>query len=94
MQESQRPGQSRAHSLELVDREHVIVGSNRSRACRTTQTIQGNPEQPVAIQTQWSSMPEWLPLVTVNQQVNHVTTSTDADRAEDIRGSSTGKQSM
>jgi hypothetical protein len=28
-------------------------------------------------------MPEWLPSVTVNQQVNHITTSTD--RAEEIR---------
>ena len=50
---------------------------------RPTQTIQGNPEQPVTIQLQWSSMPEWLPSVTVNQQVNHITTSTD--RAEEIR---------
>jgi hypothetical protein len=50
---------------------------------RPTQTIQGNPEQPVTIQLQWSSMPEWLPSITVNQQVNHITTSTD--RAKDVR---------
>jgi len=51
---------------------------------RPTQTIQGNPEQPVTIQLQWSSTPEWLPSVTVmNQQVNHITMSTD--RAEEIR---------
>ena len=42
---------------------------------RPTQTIQGNSEQPVTIQLQWSSMPEWLPSVTVNQQVNHITAS-------------------
>jgi hypothetical protein len=50
---------------------------------RPAQTIQGNPEQPVTIQLQWSSTPEWLTSVAVNQQVNHITTSTD--RAEDIR---------
>src|SRR5262249_5331226 len=44
---------------------------------RPAQTVQGNPEQPVTIQLQWSSTPEWLPSVTVNQQVNHITTSTD-----------------
>jgi hypothetical protein len=49
---------------------------------RPTQTVQGNPEQPVTIQLQWSSTPEWLPSVTVNQQVNHITTSTD--RGEEI----------
>jgi hypothetical protein len=50
---------------------------------RPTQAVQGNPKQPVTIQLQWSSRPEWLPTVTVNQQVNHVTTTTD--RAEEIR---------
>jgi hypothetical protein len=39
---------------------------------RPTQTVQGNPEQPVTIQLQWSSMPEWLPSVTVNQQITHI----------------------
>jgi hypothetical protein len=34
---------------------------------------QGNPEQSVTIQLQWATMPEWLPSVTVNQQVNHIT---------------------
>ena len=51
---------------------------------RPAQTIQGNPEQPVTIQFEWSAAwPEWLPSVTVNQQVNHITTLTD--RAEEIR---------
>jgi hypothetical protein len=50
---------------------------------RPAQTIQGNPEQPITIELQWSSTPEWLPTVTVNQQVNHITTSTE--RAEEIR---------
>jgi len=48
-----------------------------------TQTIQGNLEQPITIQLQWSSTLEWLTSVTVNQQINHVTTS--MDRAEEIR---------
>jgi len=39
------------------------------------QPIQGNPEQPIGFQLQWSSVPEWLP-------VNHITRS--ADRAEEI----------
>jgi hypothetical protein len=39
-----------------------------------TETIQGDAEQPVTIQLQWASTPEWL---TVNQQVNHITMSTD-----------------
>jgi hypothetical protein len=45
--------------------------------------MQGNPDQPVTIQWQWSSTTEWPPSVTVNQQANHITTSTD--RAEEIR---------
>jgi len=50
---------------------------------RPVQTVQGNPEQPITIQFEWSApRPEWLP-VTVNQQVNHITTS--AERAEGIR---------
>src|SRR5215831_13831906 len=39
---------------------------------RPAQTVQGNPEQPITIQLQWSSTPEWLPSV---NQVNHITTS-------------------
>jgi hypothetical protein len=40
---------------------------------RPAQTIQGNPDQPVTIQFEWSAArPEWLPSVTVNQQVNHI----------------------
>jgi hypothetical protein len=50
---------------------------------RPAQTVQGKPEQPVTIQLQWCSTPEWLPTVTVNQQVSHVTTTTD--RVEEIR---------
>ena len=49
---------------------------------RPTQTDQGNPEQPVTIQLQWAVMPESLPSVTVNQQVNNITST---DRAEEIR---------
>src|SRR5215813_11699880 len=46
---------------------------------RPAQTVQGNPEQPIIIQLEWSATrPEWLPSVTVNQQVNHITTSTDS----------------
>ena len=43
----------------------------------------GTVEQPVTIQLQWSSTPEWLTSVTVNQQVNHIMTSTD--RAQEIQ---------
>ena len=52
---------------------------------RPTQTIQGNPEQPVTIQLEWSSMPEWLqPNITLNQV--HISTSiTSTDRAEEMR---------
>jgi hypothetical protein len=44
------------------------------------QRLEGNPKR--GINVQWGSTPEWLPSVTVNQQVNHFTTSTD--RAEEI----------
>ena len=54
------------------------------------QTIQDHQEQPFTIQLQWSSTPEWLPSVTVNQQVNHITSSTD--RADEIRNSPTDKR--
>jgi hypothetical protein len=41
------------------------------------------PEQPITFtfQLQWSATPAWLPTVTVNQHVNHITTPTD--RAEE-----------
>ena len=50
------------------------------------QTVQGNPEQPVTIQFEWSAAarPEWLPTVTVNQQVNHITTTTDRDEIRQL----------
>jgi hypothetical protein len=60
-----------------------LLRANTPFRIRPAQTLQGNPEQPITIQFQWSSTPEWLPSVTVNQQVNHITTSTD--RAEEIR---------
>ena len=54
---------------------------------RPAQTVQGNPEQPITIQLEWSAArPEWLTF-TVNQ-VNHITTSTD--RAKDSGSSSMG----
>jgi len=49
---------------------------------RPAQTIQGNG-QPIKIEFSWSGTPEWLPSVTVNQQINHITTSTDP--AEEVR---------
>jgi len=48
---------------------------------RPAQTIQGG-FQPVRIEFSWVGTPEWLPSISVNQQINHITTSTD--RAEDI----------
>src|SRR5262245_23954034 len=48
-----------------------------------SKAVQGNPVQPIVFQLQWSATPEWLPSVTVNQQLNHITTSTD--RAEETR---------
>src|SRR5262245_39841677 len=67
------------------DKPHVVASvmqylTDRGYG-RPAQTVQGNPEQPVTIQLQWSSTPEWLS-ITVNQQVNHITTSTDP--AEEI----------
>ena len=50
---------------------------------RPAQTVQGNPQQPITFQLQWSSTPVWLPSVTVNCQVNYITTSTH--RAEEFR---------
>jgi len=45
-----------------------------------TDRVDGRPRRPsrqsgqsVTIQLQWATMPEWLPSVTVNQQVNHIT---------------------
>ena len=59
---------------------------------RPAQTIQGNPGQPVTIQLEWSgTRPEWLPSVTVNQQVNHITST---DRAEEIRQFTDGQPGL
>jgi len=56
---------------------------------RPVQTVRGNREQPITFPLQWSSTPEWLPSVTVNQQVNHITTSMDP--AEETRQLSDGQ---
>ena len=46
---------------------------------RPAQTIQGN-QQPMTIQLQWSSTPEWLPVT-----VTRVNDMTSTDRPEEIR---------
>jgi len=56
---------------------------------RPAQTVHGNPAKPITFELQWSATQEWLPSVTVNQQVNHITTSTD--RGERSGNVSTGR---
>src|SRR5262245_8666529 len=57
------------------------------------QTVQGNPEQPVTILIEWSAArPEWLPPVTVNQQVNHVTMRRHHHRVRDDHSTAAPKR--
>jgi hypothetical protein len=52
-------------------------------AGKPSQVVQGDPQNPIAITLEWTTRPECLSSVTVNQQVNHISTS--MDRAEEIR---------
>src|SRR5690349_16792498 len=52
-------------------------------AGKPSQVVQGDPDNPISITLKWTRRPEWLASVTVNQQVNRITTSTD--RAGEIR---------
>jgi hypothetical protein len=50
-------------------------------AGKPSQVVKGDPDNPISITLEWTTRPEWLSSVTVNQ-VNHITTSTD--RGEEI----------
>src|SRR5262245_953647 len=41
-------------------------------AGKPSQVLRGDQENPVPITLEWTTRPEWLPAVTLNQQVNHV----------------------
>ena len=52
-------------------------------AGRPSQVVRGDPDNPIWITLEWTTRPDWLSSITVNRQVNHITTSTD--RVEEIR---------
>jgi len=56
------PGVSIAALTYLTDR---VAG-------KPSQVLRGDPENPIAITLEWTTRPEWLSSITVNQQITHI----------------------
>ena len=41
-------------------------------AGKPSQVVQGDPDKPISITLQWTTRPEWLSSVTVNQQITQI----------------------
>jgi hypothetical protein len=41
-------------------------------AGKPSRVVKGCPDNPISITLEWTSRPEWLPNVTLNQQVTHI----------------------
>jgi hypothetical protein len=41
-------------------------------AGKPSQVVKGDPDNPISITLEWTGRPEWLPNVTLNQQVTHI----------------------
>ena len=48
-------------------------------AGKPSQVVQGDPDKPISIALEWTTRPEWLSSVTVNQQITHI----EVDGVED-----------
>ena len=50
-------------------------------AGKPSQVVKGDPDNPISITMQWTTSPDWVPTVTLNQQVTHF----HAVEAEDMK---------
>jgi len=41
-------------------------------AGKPSQVVTGDPQNPISITLEWTTRPEWLSAVTVNQQITHI----------------------
>jgi hypothetical protein len=41
-------------------------------AGKPSQVVQGDPDNPISITLQWTTRPEWLSSVTLNQRITHI----------------------
>ena len=73
------PGVSIAALTYLTDR---VAG-------KPSQVLKGDPDNPISITLEWTTRPEWLPVVTLNQQVTHIH-ATEAEDGKRVGGSATG----
>jgi len=53
-------------------------------AGKPSQVLRGDQENPIPITLEWTTRPEWLPSVTLNQQVTHIHATDGADDAKRV----------
>ena len=57
-------------------------------AGKPSQVLRGDQENPIQITLEWTTRPEWLPSVTLNQQVTHIH-AVEAEDGKSVGGSAT-----
>ena len=57
-------------------------------AGKPSQVLKGDPDNAISITLEWTTRPEWLPDVTLNQQVTHIH-SVEVEDMERVDGSAT-----
>src|SRR5262245_29506199 len=57
-------------------------------AGKPSQVLKGDPDNAISITLEWTTRPEWLPDVTLNQQVTHIH-SVEIEDMERVDGSAT-----
>src|SRR5262245_27967550 len=57
-------------------------------AGKPSQVVHGDPDNPISITLEWTARPEWLPAVTLNQQVTHIHT-VEVEDGQGVLGSVT-----
>jgi len=56
-------------------------------AGKPSQVVKGDLDNPISITLQWTTRPEWLPNVTLNQQVTHIHADVQVEDRKHIGGS-------
>src|SRR5215813_14546851 len=56
-------------------------------AGKPSQVVRGDPDNPISITLEWTTRPEWLPAVTLNQQVTHIHADVQVEDRKHIGGS-------
>src|SRR5215831_9501734 len=56
-------------------------------AGKPSQVLRGDQENPIPITLEWTTRPEWLPSVTLNQQVTHIHADIQVEDKKRVGGS-------